>query len=260
MIGQSGEQVEAGEQLVSSAPDVLVGHHNPSPAPDLRESATPSFVYAIGRVEPRFPSLAIEKEFAQATGRKDTAGQTDLEVLRSLLMDRASRYLVREMCWVFTIEGLETYILKPRDPADFDLLIDAVRPAPGASDVDVVIGVRGPIASPETCNGLMVPIVAFDQLYSFDRDELLDEIPRPEDYAEEMFRATAGEVFDRIGQVADNAGATDEHRALNYLVVRYPAVYARTAEAHAEESAMSGVEVRPLRLSGARTIVDVIFS
>lgn len=29
----------------------------------------------------------------------------------------------------------------------------------------------------------------------------------------------------RIVQIADNAGATDEHRALNYLVVRYPRIY-----------------------------------
>ena len=40
-------------------------------------AATPSFVYAIGRVEARFPNLAAEKEFAQATGRTDTAGKTD---------------------------------------------------------------------------------------------------------------------------------------------------------------------------------------
>ena len=30
------------------------------------------------------------------------------------------------------------------------------------------------------------------------------------------------EVLDLILQTADNAGATDEHRALNYLAVRYP--------------------------------------
>ena len=34
-----------------------------------------SYVYAIGRVEARFPNLAAEKEFAQATGRTDTAGK-----------------------------------------------------------------------------------------------------------------------------------------------------------------------------------------
>ena len=109
----------------------------------------------------------------------------------------------------------------------------------------------------------MVPIVAFDQLYSFDRDELLAAIPRPEKLSkdqEEQFQATAGELFDRIMQMADNAGATDEHRALNYLAVRYPAIYARSAEAHGGESALTAVDVRPSRLSNSRKIVDVIFS
>ena len=32
------------------------------------------------------------------------------------------------------------------------------------------IGTRRPIVPPELHNGLMVPIVAFDQLYAFDRD------------------------------------------------------------------------------------------
>ena len=35
-----------------------------------------SHVYAIGRIEARFPNLSAEKEFAQATGRTDTAGKT----------------------------------------------------------------------------------------------------------------------------------------------------------------------------------------
>jgi len=69
---------------------------------------------------------------------------------------------------VLTIEGLETYILQPRDPGDLELLIDATRSAPRPTDVDIVIGVRGPIAPPELCNGLMTPMVIFDQIYSFD--------------------------------------------------------------------------------------------
>ena len=34
------------------------------------------FVYAIGSIAVRFPSLGVEKEFVQATGRRDTAGLT----------------------------------------------------------------------------------------------------------------------------------------------------------------------------------------
>src|SRR5947209_2027492 len=143
-------------------------------------TTTPSYVYALGRVTPRFPSLAVEKEFAQTTGRAETTGLTDRQALQSVLSQRSNRYLARQLCWVLEIEGLETYLLVPRDPADIDLLMEALRPTPSPLDVDVVIGVRGPIAPPEMCNGLMIPIVAFDQIYSFDRDSLIGSIPRPE--------------------------------------------------------------------------------
>lgn len=222
--------------------------------------ATYSYVYALGRVEPRFPRLAVEKEFAQATGHAETAGLTDRQALHTVLSQRQHRYLVRQLCYVFTIESLETYILHPRDPADFELLVDALRPAPRPTDVDVVIGMRGPIAPPELCNGLMVPMVIFDQIYSFDIDTLVRSMPRPEQIPAEQFEATAEELFMRIMQLADNAGATDDHRALNYLAVRYPAIYATTAETFGRNSSLTGVDVRPSRLSGVRRIVDVIFS
>jgi len=158
-----------------------------------------------------------------------------------------------------TIEGIETYILTPRDPGDYDLLVEALRAAPSPLDLDLVIGVRGPIAAPEMCNGLMLPIVMFDQLYSFDRDKLIADIPRPEN-ASEDYSAVGSEVLDRIMQIADNAGATDEHRAANYAAVRYSAVYAVTADAHARNYSLAAVDIRPSRLSGARNIMDVIFS
>jgi PatG C-terminal len=177
-----------------------------------------------------------------------------------VLSQRQNRYLARQLCYVLTIEGLETYLLQPRDPADFDLLVDAIRPAPRPTDVDVVIGVRGPIAPPELCNGLMVPIVMFDQLYSFDIDSLVGSIPRPEQIPAEQFGPAAEELFMGIMQMADNAGATDEHRALNYLAVRYPAIYAAAAERHAQNASLTAIDVRPSRLTGTRRIVDVIFS
>jgi hypothetical protein len=230
------------------------------PTAPATAAAPPSYVYALGRIEPRFPSLAAEKEFAQATGRAETAGLSDRQALQSVLSQRQNRYLARQLCWVLTIEGLETYLLAPRDSADLELLVEAVRPAPRALDVDIVIGLRGPIASPEMCNGLMVPIVLFDQLYSFDVDTLIKSIPRPEKVSAKEFEPAAEELFQRIMQMADNAGATDEHRALNYLAVRYPAVYATAADAFARNCSLSAVEVRPSPLSGTRRIVEVIFA
>ena len=131
--------------------------------PSSNGAGMPSYVYAIGRVEARFPNLAAEREFAQATGRTGTAGKTDQQTFHAVLSKREHRYLIRQLCWVLTIQGLETYLLAPRDPADIDLLLEAIRPASSPDDIDVVIGVRGPIAPPEMCNGLMVPIIVFDK-------------------------------------------------------------------------------------------------
>ena len=212
-----------------------------TPGPPALDEPTPDtrFVYALGRIEPRFASLAVEKEFAQVAGREDTKGLTDQQALSALLREPGNRYLARQLCWVFTIEGLETYILHPRDPMDLQLLIEAVRPSSRLTDVDVIIGMLGPIAPPEACNALMVPVVVFDQLYSFDVDSLVKSIPHPADMKLEQFESRAEELFLRIAQMADNAGSTDADRALNYLAVRYPAIYHESAERIASGSALT---------------------
>jgi cyclic patellamide precursor peptide PatG len=245
------------DETASTAPAAA----DPTPVAPPPGTPQPDYVYAIGRIEPRLPSLAVEKEFAQVIGRGDNAGLTDREALQRAVSDRANRYLARRLCWVFLVEGLETYLLIPRDPADLDLLIEAVRTEPGAADLDVIVGQRGPIAPPELCGGLTIPIAVFDQVWSFPRDALLAAIPRPKGTKEDKrFQQMASELFDRVMQLADNAGATDEHRALNYLAVRDPSIYERTAEAYAGNASLSSVDVRPSRLAGVRNIVDVIFS
>jgi hypothetical protein len=220
----------------------------------------PSYIYAIGRIEARFPRLSVEKEFAQAAGRGETAGKTDQHVFHHVLTRTENRYLARQLCWVFTIHGFETYVLHPRDPRDFDKLVETVRPQPTPMDIDVVVGVRGPIASADFCNGLVVPIVFFDQLYSFDRAELIKAIPRHEETKSDEFEHAAAEVLDRMLQMTDNAGATDNHRALNYLAMRYPGIYDRTSEQFRRDSSLSAVDVLPSPLSGTRKVVDVIYS
>jgi hypothetical protein len=221
---------------------------------------TSAYVYAQGRIEPRFPRLSVEKEYAQVTGRAETAGLTDRQALQTVLSQPENRYLARQLCYVLTIEGLDTYLLQPGDPGDLQILIESLRPTPQPGDVDVVVGRRGPIAPPELCNGLMVPIVVFDQIYSFDRESFIKAIPRPEKISAKEFGPAAEELFDRIMQMADNAGATDADRAINYLALRYPAIYARAAESFAANSSLTALEVRPSPLSGTRRIVEVIFS
>lgn len=268
---------EAQPQDANNAPVLMASTKHPSESvvmsqqtsrPDVQaptqaiDTMSPPFVYAVGRIELRFPSLAVEKELAQAIGRAETVNLTDRQALHAVLSKRENRYLVRQLCWVFSIGGMETYVLQPRDPADLDVLVEAVNPERNPDDIDVVIGIRGPIVPPEMCNGLMVPIVAFDQIYSFTREAFVKAVPAGKIPKEQdkQFRSAVREVFDRIMQIADNAGAMNEHRALNYLAVRYPNIYARATESYQQNISLTGVQVRPSALSSTRNIVDVIFS
>lgn len=219
-----------------------------------------SYIYALGQVEPRFPRMSVEKEFMQATGRAETAGLTDRQALQKVLSDPQNRYLARHLCWVMTIAGLDTYILAPRLPSDLDLLVESYRAAQDSTALDAVVGIKGPVASPDMCNGLLLPIVIFDQLYSFDRESLIKAIPVPQGVQAKDFAATAAEVLDRILAVTDNAGATDDHRALNYLVVRDPGIYARVADCYGRDLALTAVETRLWAHSTARKIIEALFT
>ena len=213
---------------------------------------TYAYVYALGRIEPRFPRLAVEKEFAQATGRAPTAGLTDRQALHAVLSHRRTGIWCGNSAGS-SHRGPRDLILQPRDPVDFDLLVEALRPAPRAMDVDVVIGVRGPIAQPELCNGLMVPILAFEHIYSFDlrrarqgdpaarRDTgqaIRDQRPRNCSTGSSSWRTT-------LGRPMNTAPSTISPSATR------PS--APTAERDAKDNALTAVEVRPSTLSGTQS-------
>jgi hypothetical protein len=219
-----------------------------------------SFVYALGRVEHRFPRISVEMEIAQVAKGGNTQGQTDSQVLRNLLLEPSNRYLARQLCWVFTVKDQPTFILHPRDPRDYDLLVEALRPVPRPTDLDAVIGIRGRVAPSDMCNGLTIPIVTFDQLYPFDRKSLVSALVPPEKMSAEQFEPSAEHTLNHILQMTDNTGTRNEHRALNYLAVRCPTIYTITARALEQNSSLSDVRVLPSGLSDARNILNVIFS
>ncbi|KOV94951.1 hypothetical protein ADK65_30460 [Streptomyces sp. NRRL B-1140] len=214
----------------------------------------------MGQIRVQFPSLGVEKEFAQAVGRAEPPDLTDDEALYRVLSDPDNRYLVRQLCFVLSVQGVETYILHPRDSAGYDLLIEAIRPVSGPWDLDVVIGRRGPVAPPELCNGLTVPVVVFEQIYSFDSGELIRAVERPSEIPAEDFETASGKLLERLLQIGDNSGATDEHRAINYAAVRNEKIYQETVREYARGFRLSAVEVCPSRLSGSRRILDIVFS
>lgn len=216
------------------------------------------YVYALGQVEARFSNRSIEKEFAQIIERSKSANLEHQQAFYSVLSQPENRYLVRKLSWVLTLEGVPIYILLPTGPEDLDILLEAIRPPACPLDRQVVVGRKGPVAPPEMC-GLEVPMVLVDHLYSLEYSDFIKSI-HPEPVADEKFKAIAGETFLRMMQLADNTGSTDKHRALNYLSVRYPAIYAKAAEEIERDFSLTSVEARHSRLSDNHKIISVVFS
>src|SRR5579864_6679047 len=107
-----------------------------TPAVNGRMPAVPPCIYVIGHIEPRFPLLSIEKETRQVIARGASGKEmTDREIMARLLRDPANKYLVRRLCWVLSVQGVETYILMPRD-GDYQPLIDAFRAEPNPGDLE----------------------------------------------------------------------------------------------------------------------------
>jgi hypothetical protein len=73
--------------------------------PPSNNMTTSAYVYALGRIEPRFPRLSVEKEYAQATGRAETAGLTDRQALQTVLSQPENRYLARQLCYVLYLRS-----------------------------------------------------------------------------------------------------------------------------------------------------------
>jgi hypothetical protein len=217
-------------------------------------------VYALGKVHAVPPDLGVEKELAHSIGRTDTASLTDRQALYEVLSRPENRYLRREMCYVLRVQDVDTYLLRPADPADYDRLTEAIRPAPHPFDLDVVIGRRGRVTPGGACAELMLPEVEFTQLYSFHRHELIAELRRPDNVREDQFESAANEMLDRILELADNSGMGAASRAVNFVAVRYAEIYTRAVERFAADRALTAIDVRPAPSRGGRTIVNVIFS
>ncbi|MGW0708020.1 cyanobactin maturation protease PatG family protein [Streptomyces sp. NPDC002643] len=223
--------------------------------------ATGGPVYVLGRVHPVFPDVSVQHEFFQVADADGIRDATDADAFHRVLSDPDNRYIARQMCYVLSVQDIDTYILEPADPAGLDDLVEALRPVRDHRDLAVVVGTLGPIVPPGVCQGLSVPVVRVEKIWAFDSRELIEAIDRPEDTSRKEFERTAREVLDRVLQLQDNAGVDPAHRALNYLTVREQEIYRKTSEMRSEGFALTSVEAAPSRLSsGSQSVITVVFS
>ena len=233
------------------------------------------FVYAVGRFAPQFPSLGVEKEFAQLAGEAAQVGLFEIPSLMRALEEPENRYLGRHVCWVFNTQDIDSFTVAPRDDADISRLVEIIPSSESREIINVVVGRSWPgppgaIDSPCAVAGL--PTVVADQLLGFTLDEFAaalsgtapesSEEPPEEDPSSrdrndnEVFRRMIRNVFVRLTRRADNFGIADEHRALNYVALRYPPIYHTAMKAYREHKTLMGIDARHTH-STSRRVVSV---
>jgi PatG C-terminal len=135
------------------------------------------YVYAIGTVTARFPSLNIEKEFMQAWGKQPTQTLFISEADKFEVLSQGQNfYLAREMCWIFQSGDIDVFILQPRSYIELTDLVTCLAPSGDLISYSLVIGDLGPIAPPALCNGTQLPIVVCNQVFSFTQQAFLNSI------------------------------------------------------------------------------------
>ena len=242
--------------------------------------ASPSrFVYVLGTVDIRFPDQSISGEF-QNVARTIGVEQRDDEDLRSwchrVLTDpegRKARYIARQLCWILTVTGLPVYYLVLRDLYDLDDLISCLG-EPLDDELCLFVGSSSLIPI-ERCPGVTAPVLAVDYLCSFKKHDLMGWFNVPPAQPARTKRATRRtppepvnldehyihELYRRLFQSSDNRGDEDRWRAVNYLAVRYPPLYAKCAEMAEKGYKFKYFDVAHSRLMvpGENHILDPLF-
>ncbi|WP_372672733.1 cyanobactin maturation protease PatG family protein [Amycolatopsis kentuckyensis] len=217
------------------------------------------WVYAIGRLVPRFPDLGVEKEFAQAAGGIAANELIGTDQLRAVLVRAENAYLAPLMCWVFATSEVETFMLRCADAENATRLVQAL---PSQEDTDrtvqAIVGVARPADPSDPCVATGLPLVSVDHMLTFTVDEFIEAlVAEVDEELKDDARRAANDVFVRLTRRSGNWGLTDEDRARNYAALRYAQLYHLVFAAQRDNKSFLGFEVRASASPGTRQLVAI---
>lgn len=226
------------------------------------------YVYAVGILRPIYPNRSLEHEMLQSADRSQAPGPPNELDFQTMRMGE-NVHVSRDMCFVLSIGGIDTYIVKPRSYLELNDII---------SDLDeqetqdeplyaVIVGPMGSVAPPEMCTGLQLPVVVCNQYMSFTQSAMVDALTNAD---ASITSSVARDMLRRmVLEPSNNAGEMPEHRATNYLALQYPDIYAQASiylDAGSEQNPWSRVmyfedaRARPAEVQGTRVVMDVVFN
>ncbi len=222
------------------------------------------FAFAIGKVDMRFPNLGLEREFQRVAQGKNAGANRRGEPIAAVL--REHRHISARVCPLLLIANVPAYVVAPASSHIRDALIDALAAGDKPDQWVTVIGRLGPPCRPTDCAGVVAPILFADEIYSFSVGEWSADLARALKAAiqakkttEKALVSVATEVFSSVVNSLQNSGATDQHRALNYVLLRHPGLFLAAAE-RSGRAVLEKIETRQVPALASRRQVAVVLS
>jgi hypothetical protein len=265
METEASETLAAPTAALSEAPAAA---HGPCPECAARDApqaqpAPEQFAYVVGRLDVRFPSLGIEREYQQ---RERMIG--DLPQARNLrvraVLER-NPHLATRVGWILSVGGNPAFALSPTSSGLKESFFKALSEADQPDRFCVVIGRVGPFVNPASYGGLLLPLLMVDQIYVGSLEEwaagltgAVKNVLKARKISEEAFQTASRELFRNIIGMPDNMGVSDGHRALNYLLAQHPGMFLAAAERKGH--VLDRIETRVQLSAGGRRHVAAILS
>lgn len=234
--------------------------------------ATPPtrYVYAVGVLRPVYPSRSLHEEMLQAADRSEAPGpgnQLDFQVMRL----GENVHVARDVCFVLQVGGMDTYLVKPRSYLELYEMVNDLQQQETSNEplYAVIVGLMGSLAPPEACGGRQLPVVVCNQYMSFTQTAMVAALQGSKP-AGEIDGAVAQDMLRRmVLDAPDDAGEMPEHRALNYLALQYPDIYAQ-ATSYLQPTSLNnpwqqvmyfaGARAQPAEVQGTRVVMDIVLT
>ena len=255
-VGRPAPQGASAAGAEQSCPECAARGARPAqPAPE-------QFAYVLGRLDVRFPSLGIEREYQQRERViADLPREPRNARVRAVL--EKNPHLATRVGWILSVGGSPTFALNAASSGLKDSFFSALSQADQPEHFCVVIGRVGPFVNPASYGGLLIPLLMVDQMYvgslvawTGGLAAVAKTALKGRKIGEERFQAAARELFRNVTGMPDNMGVSDGHRALNYLLVQHPGMFLAAAER--EDQLLDRIETRVQLSAGGRRHVVVI--
>jgi hypothetical protein len=216
------------------------------------------YVYVIGMLQARFPSPDVEKEFNQIVAGMNTSGKTDADLIYEVLSKAENAYLAREMSWVMVINNMDAFQVEPRSPLELGDMVEAVKPVSGDVVYHVVTGTQEPLA------GGVLKWIVCNRIFNFKAKEFAANVPKPQGAGAD-FEQSVLDLFDKLQQFTSSPGETVAERAINYVALQYPDIYALAWQlmnptSGGNPQSFSELDTAKPAMTDGRDLVDLVFS